>query len=609
MEEQRVRSSSSSSISSSPPLHTLRHARRTAFNRAFAAVYTCAISALLYYHALKLIHSTTLSSSFFISLSFFLSDAILAFMWASRQCFLMTIVYRDEYPENLERVLKKPDFPALDVFICTADPYKEPPMRLISTVLAVMAYEYPTEKISIYVSDDGGSELTLFACMEAAKFATHWLPFCRKKNMINRSPEVYFASNHSWCSETEKIKILYESMKARVENVLDRGKVGEEYVNEELQSRAFSKWTEESFTRQDHPTVIQILLESSKSKDTTGHLMPNLIYVSREKRRTSPHNFKAGALNVLMGFRYGSLSEDFYTGFRLQCEGWRSTFCNPKRPAFLGDAPISLIDALQQCQRWMIGGLQVAFCKFRPITFGVRSVGPLVGLAYTNYSFWSFWFVPLTVYAFLPQLAHLNGLTIFPKLSEPWFFLYVFLFLGAYGQDLFEFVIEGGTVQKWWNNQRMWMIRGLSSFMFGFLEFFLTRLGISTYGFGLTSKVVDDEQSKRYDQGKFEFGVSSPMFMPLTMAAIINLVSFFMGLMQVIRGSSSVEGLFLQMFIAGFVVLNSLPIYEAMVLRRDKGRMHFKTTIISTLLALLLIFRAWPYLVSLLAISTFLALK
>lgn len=205
MEDHRVRSTSS--ISSAPPLHTLRHARRTLFNRAFAAVYTCAISALLYHHAIKLTHSTTLAS-FLISLSFFLSDAVLAFMWATRQCFLMTIVYRDEYPENLERVMKKSDFPALDVFICTTDPYKEPPMRLISTALAVMAYDYPTDKISIYVSDDGGSQLTLFACMEAAKFATHWLPFCRKKNIIERSPEAFFASSHSWCSDTEKIKVI-----------------------------------------------------------------------------------------------------------------------------------------------------------------------------------------------------------------------------------------------------------------------------------------------------------------------------------------------------------------------------------------------------------------
>jgi hypothetical protein len=93
MEEQRLRSSNSISSATPPLLHTLKHARRTAFNRAFAAVYTCAISAMLYYHALKLMHSAaTLSSSFFISLSFFLSDAFLAFMWVSRQCFCQAVL-------------------------------------------------------------------------------------------------------------------------------------------------------------------------------------------------------------------------------------------------------------------------------------------------------------------------------------------------------------------------------------------------------------------------------------------------------------------------------------------------------------------------------------
>lgn len=74
--------------------------------------------------------------------------------------------------------------------------------------LSVMAYDYPTEKISIYVFDDGGSQLTLFACMEAAKFASHWLPFSRKTKIIDRSPEAYFASNHSWSSDAEKIKVI-----------------------------------------------------------------------------------------------------------------------------------------------------------------------------------------------------------------------------------------------------------------------------------------------------------------------------------------------------------------------------------------------------------------
>jgi len=39
------------------------------------------------------------------------------------------------------------------------------------------------------------------------------------------------------------------------------------------------------------------------------------------------------------------------------------------------------------------------------------------------------------------------------------------------------------------------------------------------------------------------------------------------------------------MFIAGFVVVNSWPIYKANVLRSDKGRMPVGTAIISTFLA------------------------
>ncbi|KAK7832552.1 cellulose synthase-like protein g1 [Quercus suber] len=248
MEDQRLRGFRTSSIASNPPLHTYRHARRTTLNLVFMAIYTYAILAHLHHNAHKLIQSTTFVS-LFITLSFFVSDIILAIVWAMQQCFRVAIIYRSEFPENLEMVMKKSDFPALDVFICIADPYKEPPIRLVSTALSVMAYDYPTKKISAYVSDDGGSQLTLFACMEAAKFASHWLPLCRKTKIIDRSPEAYFASNHSWSSDAEKIKVL---------------------------------------------------LESSKNKDITDHLMPNLIYHSREKSKTSFHHFKAGALNVLL---------------------------------------------------------------------------------------------------------------------------------------------------------------------------------------------------------------------------------------------------------------------------------------------------------------------
>ncbi|KAI8524611.1 hypothetical protein RHMOL_Rhmol13G0162300 [Rhododendron molle] len=55
-----------------------------------------------------------------------------------------------------------------------------------------MAYDYLAKKLSIYVSDDCGSALTMFAFEEAAKFGSHWLPFCRKNSAVERCPKAYF---------------------------------------------------------------------------------------------------------------------------------------------------------------------------------------------------------------------------------------------------------------------------------------------------------------------------------------------------------------------------------------------------------------------------------
>jgi len=81
-------------------------------------------------------------------------------------------------------------------------------MMVVNTALSVMAYEYPSDKISVYVSDDGGSSLTFFALIEAAKFSKQWLPFCKKNNVQDRSPEVYFSSeSHSRSDEAENLKV------------------------------------------------------------------------------------------------------------------------------------------------------------------------------------------------------------------------------------------------------------------------------------------------------------------------------------------------------------------------------------------------------------------
>ncbi|KAL0293821.1 UNVERIFIED_CONTAM: Cellulose synthase-like protein G3, partial [Sesamum radiatum] len=169
--------------------------------------------------------------------------------------------------------------------------------------------------------------------------------------------------------------------------------------------------------------------------------------------------------------------------------------------------------------------------------------------------------------------------------SDPWFFLYVFLFLGAYGQDYVEFVLAKGTTLRWWSDQRMWLIRILTSDLFGTLEYISNQLGIATRSFNVTSKVNDDELKNRYDEGKFEFGVPSPMFVPLSTVAIINLAAFFWGFSQVLTGRYNLDEMFVQMVLACFGTANSWPVYEAMFSRTDKGRMPAKITLISIFLA------------------------
>lgn len=126
----------------------------------------------------------------------------------------------------------------------------------------------------------------------------------------------------------------------------------------------------------------------------------------------------------------------------------------------------------------------------------------------------------------------------------------------------------------------MWLIRSLSSDLFGSLEYITHHLGIATRGFEVTSKVVDNEQNKRYYEGKFEFGVPSSIFVPFSTGAVLNLAALIMGFLKILRGEN-LDCLIFQMLIASFGVVNCWPIYEAMVLRSDNGRMPIKITFIS----------------------------
>lgn len=53
------------------------------------------------------------------------------------------------------------DLPGVDVFVPTADPEREPPLVTANTILLILVFDYPVEKLGCYISDDGDAFLKL----------------------------------------------------------------------------------------------------------------------------------------------------------------------------------------------------------------------------------------------------------------------------------------------------------------------------------------------------------------------------------------------------------------------------------------------------------------
>ncbi|CAM8985987.1 unnamed protein product [Rhodiola kirilowii] len=229
----------------------------------------------------------------------FLSELWFALYWISTVVVRWNPIYRRSFNDRLSTRYEK-ELPAVDIFVCTADPVLEPPLMVVNTVLSVMAYEYPSDKLSVYLSDDGGSKLTFYALLEASRFSKLWLPFCRKFKVEPRSPEAYFRAEPQPdnTSEWQSVKKAYEEMKTRIENIMKRGKVPEDIHDDH---KGFYEW-ELNSSKQDHQTIFQMVIDSRDpmAVDISGEPLPTVVYLAREKRRNYSHHFKAGAMNTLI---------------------------------------------------------------------------------------------------------------------------------------------------------------------------------------------------------------------------------------------------------------------------------------------------------------------
>ncbi|RZR83094.1 hypothetical protein BHM03_00009649 [Ensete ventricosum] len=91
----------------------------------------------------------------------------------------------DDLDNEYDREGEPSQLAPVDVFVSTVDPLKEPPLITANTVLSILAVDYPVDKVSCYVSDDGSAMLTFEALSETAEFARKWREYEEFKVRIN----------------------------------------------------------------------------------------------------------------------------------------------------------------------------------------------------------------------------------------------------------------------------------------------------------------------------------------------------------------------------------------------------------------------------------------
>ena len=126
----------------------------------------------------------------------------------------------------------------------------------------------------------------------------------------------------------------------------------------------------------------------------------------------------------------------------------------------------------------------------------------------------------------------------------------------------------------------MWVFKRTTSHFFGFSETILKLLGFAKSSFAVTSKVVDEEESKRFEKEVMEFGAPSPMFTILATLALLNLFAFIGGIKRMIMDVPAhvLDSLLLQLLLCGVLVFINLPVYQGLFLQKDASRVPYSVT-------------------------------
>ncbi|PPD73743.1 hypothetical protein GOBAR_DD29332 [Gossypium barbadense] len=544
-----------------------------------------------------------------------ISEIIFTFIWCLTQAFrwrpLSRTVSIDEIPANM-------NLEGLDVFVCTADPRKEPTMEVMNTIISALALDYPPGKLAVYLSDDGGSYITLYALKEAFAFSKRWLPFCMKYRIKTRCPEAFFSLakyeelsiTDEFSAKKDELEMKYNLFKRNVEKICEDASNyvvfdrpahaeiihGDTYMddneNDEESTRCLSLYMSHAkddllnliVSKPALSTPLQAMcfhLDPQMSPSLAFVQFPQMFYnISKndiyDNQARSAYRIKWQGMDGIRGpslsdtsfylkrkALYGSPNcEDKHPSEAQRTSGELMKFSSEEEIAILKEAKLLASCNYERNTKWgeearCLGStceMELWFVANRSVKVQSSLVRCLEDVNPTKHVLRIF-HLPTPVCHCIPHIWH-NSSIMLPE----WHSL-VPQYLSAIGQQLHEVLSDGGTTLTWWNEQRIWVIKSVSGSCFGCLDLFMKWSGMKKTTFRLTNKAVDKDKLEKYEKGEFDFQGATMFMIPLSAMAILNMACFIGGLGGIIL-RRNYEEMFGQIFLSLFIMALSYPMIQ-----------------------------------------------
>ncbi|MFB2549596.1 UDP-forming cellulose synthase catalytic subunit [Ensifer soli] len=313
------------------------------------------------------------------------------------------------------RSARKPDesrLPSVDVFVPS---YNEDTALLANTLAAARAMDYPAEKMTVWLLDDGGTEQkrnsTGVVAAEGARARHQDLQaLCRDLgvNYLTRARNEHAKAgnlNNGMEQSTGDLIAIFDADHAPARDFL-RETVG--YFSED--PKLFLVQTPHFFL---NPDPVERNLKTFEKMPSENEMFYGIIQRGLDKWNAS---FFCGSAAVLRraalkeagGFSGLSITEDCETALALHAGGWNSVYVD--KPLIAGLQPATFASFIGQRSRWAQGMMQILRFRFPLFKRGLSLPQRLCYMSSTL--FWLFPF-PRTIFLLAPLCYLFFDLEIF----------------------------------------------------------------------------------------------------------------------------------------------------------------------------------------------------